>query len=200
MKRLTSLIAIGLFSTSVAAFEMPTFGMEGLKNHNLAPYIGADAQFHRMHIRGGNFSQSTVNGNFYGGLQLSDITSFEVGFTKGNKSNHTGKDYYKTRAIHLGLVTKQPVVNTENLDVLIGAGFGASKALFHHHDSGLDTHRKKAIPRILVGIQYALNENVAFRAAGTWENTRSLEASHPVMGTVKPDNSMNYSVGLNYAF
>lgn len=202
MKRLlTSLILIVASATAIAT----PFSWRDSKDKDCTfcvnPYIGADIQWNTVHFnKGGNFGHHTPQTNVYGGFRLTDSVSAEVGTNRTHKSYSYYRNFHQFHGIYAGAVFNTPLAHTNNCDVIGGVGYSRTKGKYRQRETGLSTERAKFIPRLMGGAQYHITPQLNWRASVIWENTRELEAAHPAMGLIKPENTVSYSLGLNYTF
>lgn len=204
MKRLLTGLLLMIAATTATAATTP-FSWRDAKKEDCTfcvnPYIGGDIQWNTVKFnKGGNFGHQNPQTNVYGGFRLTDSVSAEVGTNRTHKSYSSYRNYHRFHSIYAGAVFNTPLAHTANCDAIGGVGYSRVKGTYRQLGTGLSTERAKFIPRLMGGAQYHITPQLNWRAAVIWENTRELEANHPAMGLIKPENTVTYSLGLNYTF
>ena len=195
MKRLIAAIALWLISTVAIGLDKDdcTFCVK--------PYVGGDVQWRKGGFKiGDNFPNQFLQTNVYGGIHLNDAISAEVGTDRTHKSYSYYRNHSYFRGLYVSAVFNQPLGDSENCDVVGGVGYSFKKGIYREARTNIGTERKKAIPRLMGGVQYLITPQLKWRAAAIWENTRELKAAHDRLGPIKPENTLTYSIGLNYSF
>lgn len=183
-----SLIAMGmLLSSSVVASTSTPY------------YVGADLQIRKMQADSVQADRtiSTKKGkqiHGYAGYKFNDYVAVEGGtyITKYSKPN-SNSPKINTHGLHLGVVGFYPLIKDFSL---IGGLSGAHLNLKTKDSPNNKINKKTKInPRVLLGGQYSVMENLAIRAGLILEKTKDMNN-----GAVKLKNSMNYSLGAQYSF
>lgn len=187
-----SFIAAGalLMSFSVSGATLPSLPSAS----SLTPYVGADAAWQLLSIQAQNKSvkhnEYVPKCNLYGGVKINEYAAVEVG-TLIHKAQTVGTNKLKSSNYHASLVGTYPI--TTDLNIIGSAGLARV-----NHRYILPANSKKAIktvPRLMGGVEYAINPNVKLRGGVTYQMTHNLK-----IPGVTPRDRYFLSGGLNYSF
>lgn len=203
MKLLLSIVALALLSTTALANEGALISSSRFSDKflSLSPYIGIDGQWRKMNFKEEkNIQKNSPQVNVYGALKATDFIAVEVGANFNARGYSSHKNRYKVQGVHLSLVGAHPILGNEYFNALLGLGANASSITVKHLASGTQVRANKVIPRVMGAIQWAFQDDLGLRIGAVWEDTSKLRVNHPQMGEIKPKGSIQYSLGLNYAF
>ena len=167
-----------------------------LESSTLNPYIGVDAQWRGVAVKGLNNSALVKHApgvNVYGGVQFATNLGLEVGahLVKRTKDSTSTK----LKGLHASLVGNYPIACLSNKQLSAIGLVGVSHIKYNHKDKVTSFDYKKLRPRVGLGAEYALSPSVTWRTMGTWEGTFSKK---PV--NYNPKQAYGVSTGLQYKF
>jgi hypothetical protein len=164
--------ADGLDNSFYGGLELQVRNM-GIKSSNIGSFSNANFQPHVL--AGFNFDK---NFGIEGGANIC-------------RFKHSGMNFHKTNALHLGVVGFLPL---DNKFKLLG-GIGGSRIAAAYYNCKLQTKIKKVVPRALLGLHYSLAECLDLRVSVTYEHAHKMKNS-----MVKAKDSNSYSLGLINTF
>jgi hypothetical protein len=183
------------------------------------PYVGMDAQLRHINVRqsfdGLILKKNYPQTNVFSGVMLNKFIAFEIGYSF-SKKQYTTRKYNlalipnvnprrigvrydmlngtpKFTAWNFSLISFVPI--SDNVKLISSAGFSRSKIEVKNifsNGSSINYKNRKSLLRFTGGAQFKLIEYVGLRTMVTWENSSSI-----LLGTVRPKNGIQYSVGLS---
>lgn len=181
-----------LFITSLLALVVAL--VPSLSFAELSPYVGGDVQWKTLAAKGFQkhlFAKDGIGYNVYGGVNFAPCMGLEFGSHVASKSKNGAKT--KLRGLHVSLVSKYAVSDSVPLN-LVGS-LGLSRVHFKQNHHGFMFDSKALQPKLGLGFEYAMFQNVSWRTMAGWEGGFNRSA----LG-VKQKPSISLSTGLNLHF
>lgn len=152
-------------------------------------YGGLELQARNMGVNSssiGKFTNTNLQPNVFAGVNLNENFGLEAG-ANICRFKHTGKNFHKSNALHVGAMGYLPLSDK----VKLVGGIGAARIVATYHNPQTNLKVRKAVPRGLIGLNYSILDSVDVRASLIHEKTKKLKNSF-----VQSKDSTSYSLGV----